>query len=168
MDGVSESEDRNTKGKSEKTSRLYLLRSALQRLPVLGGPLDVGLHAACYVLCLLLRYVARLLGRNTHDEAPSGELSALGHDGAGGHDRALAYLGPVEDSGVDAEQAPVPDLAPVHDRLVTDHALLAYYRRVPWVRVYYATVLDVSARPYPDGLRVSAQHGPGPDAGFLT
>ena len=87
-----------------------------------SGALDIGSHAPSYVLRLLLRNLADLLGRDTDDEAPGGELPSFGHDGPGRHYRALAYLGPVEDRSVYPNEASVPDLTSVHDCLVTDHA----------------------------------------------
>jgi hypothetical protein len=55
----------------------------------------------------------------------------------------------------------------MHDRLVTHHAALAHYHRMPWVCVQDATILDVRARPYVYRLRVPPQHGPVPDARLL-
>src|SRR5918997_7213043 len=115
-----------------------------------GGALDVGPHASGYVLRLFLRHLAGLLGGDTDYEAAGGEPASFGDEGAGGHDRALAYLRPVEDPGAHPDEAAVLYLAPVHDRVVADNAVIADYSRVTGVCVQHAAVLDVGAGPDPD------------------
>ncbi len=132
-----------------------------------GGTLHVGAYATGYVLRLLLCYLSCPLGRGTDYEAAGGKLASFGNEGAGSHDRALAYLCSVEDRGAHPDQTPVPDLAPMHDSPVAYDTPLAHYRRIPWVRVQDATVLYIRARPYPDGLRITPQYGPVPDARVL-
>lgn len=132
-----------------------------------GGALDVRAYAPGYVLRLLLSHLSYPPGRSTDYEATWRELVSFGDEGAGGHDRAFAYLCSVEDRGAHPDETTVPDLAPVHDRFVAYDAPLAHYRRVPWIRVQHATVLDVRARPYTDRLRVSPQNGPVPHARLL-
>ena len=100
------------------------------------------MSAACSSLTSLTRLAGmptmRLWGR---------ELAALGDDGTGRDDGAFADLRAVEDRGAHADEAVVPDLAPVHDRVVPDDASLADDRRIAWVGVQYAAVLDVGTAP---------------------
>jgi hypothetical protein len=62
----------------------------------------------------------------------------------------------------------IPYLAPVHDCLVADDAVIADYRWVTGVGVQHAAVLDVGPGSDTDGLRIAAQHGPVPDARLFT
>src|ERR671913_51720 len=105
---------------------------------MLSSALDVGAHTPSYVLQLLLAYLSYPLSRSTDYEAASGELASFGYKSAGSHDGAFAYLCPVEDRGAHSDQAIVSDLAPMHDRLVADHATLAHYRRIPRICVQHA------------------------------
>ena len=95
------------------------------------------------------------------------ELDTL-NGSAGGDEGSRAYLGAVEDRCPHPDQAPVPHLAAVDDGVVPDHAPLPDRRREPGVGVEDAAVLDVCPGADPDGLRVSPQHGPVPDARVLT
>ena len=134
---------------------------------MLSSALDVGVHTPSYVLQLLLAHLSYPLGRSTDYEAASGELAPLRNQGAGGHDRAFAYLCSVEDRGAHPDQATVLDLAPVHDSQMAYDTPFAHYRRIPRIRVQHATVLYVRAGPYTDRLRVPPQHRPVPDARLL-
>src|ERR671914_528452 len=120
-----------------------------------SGALDVGAHAPCYVLRLLFAHLSDALGRSADYEASGWEFFTLRYEGAGGHDRSFAYPGTVQDCGAHPDEAPIPDLTPVHDRVMPDHAIGAHYRRVSRIRVQHAAVLNVRALPYPDGLRVA-------------
>ncbi len=121
-----------------------------------SGALDVGTHAPCYVLRLLLAHLFDKLGRSANYEASGWEFFTLGYEGAGGYYRSFAYPGTVQDCAAHPDEAPVSDLAPVYDRAMPDHAIGAHYRRVPRIRVQYTAVLNVRTRPYPDDLRVPA------------
>src|ERR671912_1153610 len=115
-----------------------------------SGALDVGTHAPYYVLRLLLDHLFDALGRSADYEASGWKFFTLGYEGAGGYYRPFAYPGTVQDCGAHPDKAPIPDLAPVHDRVMPDHAIGAHYRRVPRIRVQHAAVLNVRALPYPD------------------
>src|SRR5215208_367204 len=132
-----------------------------------SGALDVLPGAALYVCGLLLAQVAYAFRRNADYAAVGRELASLGDDGARGDYRAFTDLRAVEDSGAHADEAIVLDLTPVHDCLVADHTPLAHDSRVARVSVEHATVLDVRPRSDTDRLRVTAQHGPIPDARLL-
>ena len=136
----------------------------MQCLPMSGGTLDVGTHTLGYVLRLLFAHLFYALGRSADYEASGRELFTFGYEGAGGYYRALAYPGTVQYRGAHPYEAPVPDLAPVHNRSVADHTILAHNRRIPRVRVQHAAILDVGARSYPDGLSVAPEHRSVPDA----
>jgi hypothetical protein len=73
-------------------------------------------RATLYVRGLLVGYVAGVFGRDADDEAAGWELAAFGDDGASGDDRAVAYLRAVQDRRAHADEAVIPDLAPMHDR----------------------------------------------------
>src|SRR3712207_2262003 len=87
--------------------------AAFQRLPVRGGAFDVLLYAAGYVLGLLLAQVLHALGGDADDEAAGWELLAFGDEGSGGHDRALAYAGTVQNDCTHPDEAAVLYLASV-------------------------------------------------------
>ena len=132
-----------------------------------SSTLDVGSHAPCYVLRLLFGHLSHLLGRSADYEAAGRELASFGDECACSNNRTLAYPRSVQERGAHPDKTLVPDLAPMHDRVVADNTPLAHHRRIPRVRVQNAAVLDVRSRPYPDGLRISPQHSPVPDARLL-
>ena len=121
---------------------------------MLSGALDVDTHAASYALRLLLTHLSYPLGRSTDYEATGGKLASFGHESPGGYYRAFAYLCSVEDRCAHPDKATVTDLAPMHHSPMAYDTSLAHYCWVPRVRVQHAAVLDVSARPYSDRLRV--------------
>src|SRR5215212_6512364 len=143
------------------------LPDPLERLSVGGGALYVFAGAAGYLFGLLVAYVGNAFGWDADYEASGGELAALGDDGAGGDDGTLADLRAVQDGRAHADETVVFDLAPMHDGVVAHDASLTDERRVAWVRMQDAPVLDVGPGPDADRLRIAAQHGPVPDARFF-
>src|SRR5918993_2478874 len=128
------------------------------------GSLDV---LACAPLCvrgLLVGYLTEVLGGDADDEATRWELAALGDDGARGDYGACADLRAVQDRRAHADEAVVPDLAPVHYRVVAEDAAVTNDHGVARIGVQDAPVLDVGPGSNADGLRVATQHGPVPDA----
>ena len=121
--------------------------TALQRLPVGGGALDVLADAVGYALRLLLCHLSYCLGRRADDEATRWKLLTFGDECTGGDYRAFPYLRPVEDGGAHANEAAVPDPAAVDYGVVAYYAIVADDGGVAGVGVQDAAVLDVGARP---------------------
>jgi hypothetical protein len=89
-------------------------------------------------ICSSLTSFTRLAGMPTM--RLRGELLTFGDERARCYFGALAYLRPVEDGCAHTDKAPIPYLAPVHDSLVADHAVIADYRWVTGVGVQHAAV----------------------------
>jgi len=118
--------------------------------------LDVLARAPLYIGGLLVGQVAGTFGRNAHDEAAGRELAALWDDGTSGDYGAVSYLRPVQDRRAHTDEAIVPDLTPVHDRVVADHTTFADHGRESGIGMQDATILDVGPGPDANGLRIAA------------